>query len=143
MPTLFTRIINGEIPGRFVWSDDRCVAFLTIEPMRPGHTLVVPREEVAHWIDLEPELCAHVFEVARVIGRAQSAAFAPRRIGMMIVGEEVPHTHVHVVPINEVGELSFGAIDRGPSAESLDAAAAAIRDQLRAMGRPEVADAAG
>jgi histidine triad (HIT) family protein len=143
MPTLFTRIINGEIPGRFVWRDDRCVAFLTIEPMRPGHALVVPREEVAHWIDLEPELCAHVFEVARVIGRAQSAAFAPRRIGMMIVGEEVQHTHVHVVPINEVAELSFGAIDRSPSPESLDAAAAAIRDQLRAMGRPEVADAAG
>ena len=139
MPTLFTRIINGEIPGRFVWKDDRCVAFLTIEPMRPGHTLVVPRDEVAHWIDLDADLSAHVFEVARVIGRAQSAAFAPRRIGVMIVGEEVPHTHVHVVPINDVGELSFAAIDRNATAESLDTAADAIREQLRAMGRPEVA----
>ena len=139
MPTLFTRIINGEIPGRFVWKDDRCVAFLTIEPMRPGHTLVVPRDEVAHWIDLDADLSAHLFEVARVIGRAQSAAFAPRRIGVMIVGEEVPHTHVHVVPINDVGELSFAAIDRNATAESLDTAADAIREQLRAMGRPEVA----
>jgi histidine triad (HIT) family protein len=139
MPTLFTRIINGEIPGRFVWKDDRCVAFLTIEPMRPGHTLVVPREEVVHWIDLDAELCAHVFEVARVIGQAQSAAFAPRRIGVMIVGEEVPHAHVHVVPINDVSELSFAAIDRNATAESLDAAADAIRERLRALGRPEVA----
>ena len=140
MPTLFTRIINGEIPGRFVWKDDRCVAFLTIEPMRPGHTLVVPRDEVAHWIDLDPELCAHVFDVARVIGRAQSAAFKPRRVGMMIVGEEVPHTHVHVVPIDTVDQLSFAAIDRHPSADALDAAAVAIRAQLRVMGRHEVVD---
>jgi len=139
MPTLFTRIINGEIPGRFVWKDDRCVAFLTIEPMRPGHTLVVPREEVAHWIDLDADLNAHVFEVARLIGRAQSAAFQPRRIGVLIVGEEVPHAHVHVVPINEVGELTFAAVDHSPSPESLDTAAEAIRRELRAMGRAEVA----
>jgi histidine triad (HIT) family protein len=139
MPTLFTRIINGEIPGRFVWKDDRCVAFLTIEPMRPGHTLVVPREEIAHWIDLDADLNAHLFEVARVIGQAQSAAFEPRRIGVMIVGEEVPHTHVHVVPIDSVAELSFAAIDRNPAPDALDAAAEAIRAQLHAMGRQEVA----
>ena len=86
MASIFSRIIAGELPGRFVWRDDRVVAFLSIEPMRPGHTLVVPRAEVAHWIDLDADLCAHVFEVARVIGQAQSAAFAPRRIGVMIVG---------------------------------------------------------
>jgi histidine triad (HIT) family protein len=139
MPTLFTRIINGEIPGRFVWKDDQCVAFLTIEPMRPGHTLVVPRDEVAHWIDLDPDVCAHVFEVARLIGQAQSAAFQPRRIGVLIVGDEVPHTHVHVVPINEAVELSFAAVDRNVTADALDAAAEAIRERLRAMGRSEVA----
>jgi histidine triad (HIT) family protein len=139
MPTLFTRIIEGEIPGRFVWKDERCVAFLTIEPMRPGHTLVVPRDEIAHWIHLDSDLCAHVFEVSRLIGQAQSAAFTPRRIGVMIVGEEVPHAHVHVVPIDDVSDLSFAAIDHNPSSDALDAAADAIRDQLRAMGRPEVA----
>ena len=143
MPSIFSRIIAGELPGTFVWKDDRCVAFLSIAPMMPGHTLVVPRDEVDHWIDLDPDLAAHLFTVAQQIGKAQDLEWHPARIGMLIVGEEVPHTHVHVVPINEVGELSFGAIDRGPSAESLDAAAAAIRDQLRAMGRPEVADAAG
>jgi histidine triad (HIT) family protein len=139
MPSLFTRIINGEIPGRFVWKDDQCVAFLTIEPMRPGHTLVVPRQEVDHWIDLDPDLAAHVFDVARIIGRAQYAAFNPRRIGVLIVGDEVPHAHVHVVPIDEASQLSFAAIDHAPSAGALDAAAEAIRDRLRAMGRSEVA----
>ena len=140
MPSLFTRIIDGDIPGRFVWKDETCVAFLTIEPMRPGHTLVVPRKEVDHWIDLDPDLSAHVFEVARVIGRAQYAAFNPRRIGVLVVGDEVPHAHVHLVPIDTAGQLSFGAVDRSPDPGALDEAAEAIRDRLRAMGRPEVAD---
>jgi histidine triad (HIT) family protein len=139
MPSLFTRIIDGEIPGRFVWKDEHCVAFLTIEPMRPGHTLVVPRQEVDHWIDLDSELCAHLFEVARLIGRAQAAAFNPRRIGLMIVGDEVPHAHLHVVPIDNAAQLSFAAVDRKPDPGALDAAADAIRDRLRAMGRSEVA----
>lgn len=140
MPSLFTRIIEGEIPGRFVWNDDQCVAFLTIEPMRPGHTLVVPRMEVDHWIDLDPDLCAHIFDVARVIGRAQYAAFNPRRIGVIIVGDEVPHAHVHVVPIDEASDLSFAAVDHDAAPAALDDAADAIRERLRAMGRTEVPD---
>ena len=70
MPTLFTRIIEGELPGRFVYRDERCVAFLTIEPISHGHTLVVPIEEVDHWIDLDPELASHCFSVAQRVGRA-------------------------------------------------------------------------
>jgi histidine triad (HIT) family protein len=138
MPSLFTRIIEGEIPGRFVWKDDQCVAFLTIEPMRPGHTLVVPRMEVDHWIDLDPDLCAHIFEVARAIGRAQYAAFNPRRVGVIIVGDEVPHAHVQVVPIDEASDLCFAAVDHDPAPAALDDAADAIRERLRAMGRSEV-----
>jgi histidine triad (HIT) family protein len=107
--------------------------------MQPGHTLVVPRAEVDHWIDLDTATCAHLFEVARVIGRAQNAAFRPGRVGVLIVGDEVPHAHVHVVPINDAGELSFANIDRSPEPTALDAAADAIREQLRAMGRAEVA----
>jgi len=140
MPSVFTRIIDGEFPGRFVWKDEHCAAFLTIEPMRPGHTLVVPRREVDHWIDLDPELSAHLFEVARLIGRAQAAAFNPRRIGLLIVGDEVPHAHLHVVPIDSAAQLSFAAIDRNPAPGALDTAADAIRDRLRAMGRPEVSN---
>src|SRR3954454_18648522 len=118
MPTLFTKIIDGDIPGRFVWRDPDIVAFLTIEPFAPGHTLVVPREEVDHWIEMTPELNAKVFEVARVIGQAVQQAFQPRRVGLLIAGEEVPHTHVHVIPFENVGQLSFAAADRNASADA-------------------------
>ena len=107
--------------------------------MNPGHTLVVPREEVDHWIDLAPELAQHVFTVAQTIGRAQRAAFSPRRIGVMIVGDEVPHVHLHVVPINSAGELSF-AHARSAKPEELDGAANRLRAALRSEGAEGVAD---
>ena len=137
MPSIFSRIIDGELPGRFVWRDDRVVAFLSIEPMRPGHVLVVPRDEIDHWIDLEPELAAHVFVVAQQIGRAQQLDWNPRRVGVMIVGDEVPHVHLHVVPINAASELSFATIDRSAAAEDLDDAADRIRARLRELGHAE------
>jgi histidine triad (HIT) family protein len=134
MASIFTRIIDGEVPGRFVWRDDRVVAFLTIAPFTPGHTLVVPIEEVDHWIDLDPDLAAHCMRVAQAVGRAQQAAFSPTRIGMMIAGLEVPHTHLHVVPIDTEAELSFSRADPSPAAEALDAAADRIRAALRDAG---------
>ena len=137
MPSIFSRIISGEFPGRFVWRDDRVVAFLSIEPMRPGHVLVVPRTEVEHWIDLEPELASHLFVVAQQVGRAQQQEWNPRRVGVMIVGDEVPHVHIHVVPINAASELSFATVDRSPAAAALDDAAERIRARLRELGRPE------
>ena len=141
MPTIFSRIISGELPGRFVWRDDRVVAFLSIEPMRPGHVLVVPREEVDHWIDLQPALASHLFLVAQQIGRAQQLEWNPVRIGVLIVGEEVPHVHIHVVPINSPGELSFAGIDRSPAPEALDDAAERIRARLRKLGHSSEVDA--
>lgn len=140
MASLFTRIIAGELPGRFVWRDPRAVAFLTIEPLRPGHTLVVPVEEVSHWIDLEPEVAGHLMQVAQAVGRAQQRAFRPRRIGMAIVGIEVPHVHLHVTPIQGIGDLDFSRADRSPKPEAMDAAAGKIRAELRALGYAEVAD---
>ncbi len=77
MPSVFSLIIAGEIPGEFVWKDDRCVAFLSINPLAPGHTLVVPREEVDHWIDLDPALTAHIMGVAQVIGQARARRVHP------------------------------------------------------------------
>ena len=140
MATLFTRIIDGELPGTFVWRDDVCVAFLSIAPLRPGHTLVVPRAEVDHWIDLPAATTAHLMGVAHEIGAAQMDAFSPARIGLIIAGLEVPHTHLHVVPINTPGELSFSHVDPNPAALELDAAADAIRAELRAMGATGVSD---
>jgi histidine triad (HIT) family protein len=140
MPSIFSRIISGELPGRFVWRDDTTVAFLSIAPMMPGHTLVVPREEVDHWIDLDPELAGHLFRVGQWIGRAQQEEWQPARIGVLVVGEEVPHTHLHIVPINHPGELSFAHVDPSPDPAALDEAADRIRTALRAMGAPGVSD---
>ena len=137
MPTIFSRIISGELPGRFVWRDPTVVAFLSIEPMRPGHVLVVPREEVDHWMDLDPELAGHLFVVAQQIGKAQRLEWNPMRVGLMIVGEEVPHVHLHVVPINSPGELSFAGVDRSPDPTALDDAAERIRTRLRELGHAE------
>jgi histidine triad (HIT) family protein len=137
MPSVFTRIIDGELPGRFVWRDDEVVAFLTIEPMHAGHTLVVPRREIDHWIDVPPDLLGRIFQVAQHVGRAADEVFRPRRVGLLVAGEEVPHVHVHVVPFDHVGQLSFAAVDRNPSAEALDDAADRIREALRAAGHAE------
>jgi histidine triad (HIT) family protein len=141
MATLFTRIIDGEIPGRFVWRDERCVAFLTIAPIAPGHVLVVPIVEVDHWVDLEPDLAAHLMVVARSLGAAQMAAFSPNRIGMIIAGLEVPHTHLHLIPIESEADLSFARADHSPAPDALDDAAARLRAALRAAGHPEVSEA--
>jgi histidine triad (HIT) family protein len=140
MPSIFTRIIDGEVPGTFVWKDDHAVAFLSIAPMMPGHTLVVPRREVDHWIDLDPALAAHLFQVAQWIGKAQQREWNPARIGVMIVGEEVPHTHLHVVPINSPDELSFGHVDPSPRRGALDDAAQRLRARLRELDAPGVSD---
>jgi histidine triad (HIT) family protein len=138
--TLFTRIIDGELPGRFVWRDDEVVAFLTINPIAPGHTLVVPRAEVDHWVDLDPQLAQRLMAVSQVVGQAQMAAFSPTRVGMIIAGLEVPHTHLHLIPIDTEADLSFAKADPSPSPEALDAAAERLRAALRDLGRPEVPD---
>jgi histidine triad (HIT) family protein len=130
MATLFTKIIEGEIPGRFVWRDDRAVVFLTIAPITPGHVLVVPIVEVDHWVDLDSDLAAHLMEVASVVGRAQMRTFSPRRIGMIIAGLEVPHCHLHLVPIDSEADLSFSRADHSPDPAALDDAAERLRAAL-------------
>jgi histidine triad (HIT) family protein len=137
VPTIFTRIINGEIPGTFVWRDDTAVAFLSINPLRPGHALVVPRVEVDHWVDLDTNVAQHVMEVAQAVGRAQRAAFSPRRIGLLVVGDEVPHAHLHVVPINLAFDLDFAKAAPTIDPSELEANAELIRTELRAAGHDE------
>jgi diadenosine tetraphosphate (Ap4A) HIT family hydrolase len=138
MATIFSRIINGEIPGTFVWRDERCVVFMSINPMAHGHALVVPVEEVDHWVHGDPELLAHLFEVARVIGVAQERAFRCERVGVIIAGYEVPHLHIHVIPTNSMSQLSFANAAASVDPADLESAAEAIRAELRAMDRPEV-----
>ncbi len=141
MTSLFTKIIDGELPGRFVWKDEHCVAFLTIEPIKPGHTLVVPRAEIDHWIDVPAQLGVHLHEVARLVSCAIHRAWKPPKVGLMVAGLEVPHVHYHCVPIWELGDMSFANAQRDAPPEALDQAAEMIRKELREMGREEVAEA--
>jgi histidine triad (HIT) family protein len=130
MATVFSKIIAGELPARFVYQDDRAVAFLTIAPLRPGHTLVVPREEIDDWLDLPPDLNAHLFAVAQRIGQALKRAFPARRVGLLIAGLEVPHAHLHLVPFDHESELQFSRADHNPDPAALDDAAERIRAEL-------------
>jgi histidine triad (HIT) family protein len=139
MPSVFTRIIQGELPARFVWRDDRCVAFLSAHPLRPGHTLVVPIEEVDHWLDLSPDLLGHLATVAQSIGKALKQGFRPRKVGEMIAGLEVPHVHIHLVPIDSVHDLDFDRQDTNPDPAMMDRAAETIRSALRDLGYAQVA----
>lgn len=130
MTTIFSRIIAGEIPGTFVHRDDRCVAFMSINPLAYGHVLVVPVDEIDHWIDLSDELVAHLFAVTHRIGRAQQRAFGCARVGVIIAGYEVPHAHVHVIPTDHMGQLSFANAATSVDHDEIESAAAAIRSAL-------------
>jgi histidine triad (HIT) family protein len=130
MASVFTKIINREIPGRFVYEDDEIVAFLTIEPMTQGHTLVVPRAEIDNWHDVDPATFSRVMAVSQRIGQAVCAAFDTERSGLIIAGLEVPHLHVHVFPARDLADFGFANVDRNPSKESLDEAQAKIKAAL-------------
>lgn len=130
MASLFTRIIDREIPGVFVHEDDLCVAFLDVQPMTQGHVLVVPRQEVSHWVDLDDDLSAHLFAVAKTIGRAQMEAFDCERIGLLVQGYEVPHVHIHVWPTNSLADFDGKRRADFTDAEVLEQAAAKLRPLL-------------
>ncbi len=135
MATLFTAIIDGDIPGRFVWADESCVAFLTIEPLRPGHTLVVPRAEIDRWTDADDTTMAHLMQVARTIGLAQQTEWDAPRAGVLIEGFLVPHLHVHVWPAFSAADFDVHNVDHNPSSDALDDAAERLRARLRATGQ--------
>ncbi|MBW0019793.1 MAG: HIT family protein [Mycobacterium sp.] len=130
MASIFTKIINRELPGRFVYEDDDIVAFLTIEPMTQGHTLVVPRAEIDQWQNVDPATFARVMEVSQLIGKAVCKAFDTERAGMIIAGLEVPHLHVHVFPTRSLSDFGFANVDRDPSQEALEDAQVRIKAAL-------------
>ena len=134
MATLFTKIIDGEIPGRFVWADDVCVAFATIAPITDGHVLVVPRAEVAELTQAPDDVIAHLAVVARTIGAAVQAEWDAPRAALLVAGFEVPHLHLHVLPAWDEASLTFANARTDLSADTLDAAAERVRSALRAAG---------
>jgi diadenosine tetraphosphate (Ap4A) HIT family hydrolase len=130
MATVFTKIINSELPGRFVYEDDEVVAFLTIAPITVGHTLVVPREEIDQWQDVDAPVFNKVMGVSQLIGKAVTKAFDVERAGVIIAGLEVPHLHVHVFPAYNLSDFGFANADHNPSPKSLDEAQAKIKAAL-------------
>lgn len=141
MSSVYTNILEGRAPGRFIWRDDSCFAILTIEPRTPGHTLVIPLVEVDRWTDLPEDLALHLFRVGRIIGLAQQEEWGSSRVGVMYEGYMVPHAHLHVWPSWSVFEYSFTGIDRNARPKELDRAAARLRSRLITRGHGEfVAD---
>lgn len=143
MSTLFTKIIDGTLPGRFVWADDRAVGFLSINPLGPGHTLVVPRAEVDHWVDADADLLGHLTAVAHAIGGAVHAIWRPPRVGLLVAGFEVPHLHLHVFPAWGMAAFDFAnaatSVDGGEQDAHRDALRAALREAGHAAHVPPAA----
>ncbi len=129
MASVFSKIIAGDLPGHFVWQDDVCVGIMTIAPIREGHVLVIPREEIDHWHHVPAETMAHMIKVSQTIAKALQKAYPSTRVGMMIAGLEVPHTHLHLVPIDSMDDLDFAHAQQA-DAHSLSAAAEKIKGCL-------------
>lgn len=136
MASVFTQIINGNIPGNFVWKDDKAVAILTIQPIREGHVLVIPREEIDQWSDLPLELAAHLMQVSHKIANGLKVSHPATRVGLMIAGLEVPHTHIHLVPLDSMKDLDF-AYAKNADGQALKQTAEKIRAALQAQGHSE------
>lgn len=132
MASVFTKIIEGELPGRFVYRDDTVVAFLSIEPLRYGHTLVVPIQEVDKWTDLDEETWAHLNAIAKEVGNAVKNAFDSKRAGYIIAGFDVPHTHIHIFPTDKMDEYNFAKAYAADATDpaAMDEAATRIRQHL-------------
>jgi diadenosine tetraphosphate (Ap4A) HIT family hydrolase len=128
--TIFSKIISGELPGRFVYTDAQVVAFLSIAPATDGHTLVVPRQEIDQWTDADPDLLTHCVLVAQRIGQAQQRAWNAPRVGLAIAGFEVPHMHLHVYPVWNMADLDITTLPVEPDEAKLDAAAERLRAAL-------------
>lgn len=132
MSSLFSRIVAGDIPAHKVLEDDKHFAFLDINPLVEGHVLVIPKKEVDYIYDLpDYELSAlHLF--AKKVAAGVKAAIPCKRIGVAVIGLEVPHAHIHLVPLNEIADINFSRPKLNPSQEELAATAQKIRNQLPA-----------
>jgi histidine triad (HIT) family protein len=130
MATIFTKIINGEIPSYTVAGDERYHAFLDISPLQKGHTLVVPKREVDYLFNLDDDELAGLILFAKRVARAIEKSVPCKRVGIAVIGLEVPHAHVHLVPLQELHDLDFSRPKLSLPAEDMAACAAAIRANL-------------
>lgn len=136
MASIFTKILAGELPGHFIWKDEHCFSILTIQPIRAGHLLVIPNTEVNHWDDVPPAMAAHLMHVAQQLAKGIKAVVPCKRVGVTVIGLEVPHTHIHLIPIDSMADMDF-SMQRPAAAEDLAAMAARLRLALVAAGHEQ------
>lgn len=130
MPSIFTRIINGEIPSHKIAENEHCFAFLDINPVAEGHTLVVPKKEIDYLFDLDADTYAALMNFCKQLAPAIAKAVPCLRVGVAVIGLEVPHTHVHLIPLNSMQDINFSKPKLNPAPEELAATAVRIREFL-------------
>lgn len=129
MPTIFSKIINREIPGHIIAEDDRFIAFLDIVPLVMGHVLIVPKKEVDYIFDIEDDALAAMHVFAKKVAHAIKKAVPCKRIGVAVIGLEVPHAHIHLIPMNTVDDINFSRPKLKPTQEELTQVASKIRKE--------------
>lgn len=128
MATIFTKIINGDIPSFKVAENDSCYAFLDIEPVSKGHVLVVPKIEVDYIFDLDDDRLAELMSFAKIVANKMDRVFDCKRVGVTVIGLEVPHTHIHLIPINGLTDMDFSKKKLSFPDEEMERIAKAIRE---------------
>jgi histidine triad (HIT) family protein len=130
MASIFTRIIKGEIPSYKIAESDNCYAFLDISPLAKGHTLVIPKKEVDYIFNLDDDLHKELWHFSKLISKAIEKGVTCKRIGVAVIGLEVPHAHIHLIPINKVSDMNFALPKLSFSNEEMEVTADAIRRNL-------------
>ncbi len=133
MASIFSRIVNGEIPAHKVAETDRFLAFLDVRPLAKGHTLAIPKQEIDYIFDIDDEQLGELMIFAKGVARAVEAVVPCKRMGMAVVGLEVPHTHVHLIPLNDVADLNFKKAPLELSQDEMRELATRIRQQYDSM----------
>jgi len=128
--TIFEKIIDREIPAHIIYEDDDVIAILDIHPVNPGHTLVIPKKPVSHFIDLDAETYEHVMKVAKNVAAGIQKVFSPERVGLVIAGFDVPHTHIHLIPLKKPDDLPDAQPKEATDSESLATAATQLKKVL-------------
>jgi histidine triad (HIT) family protein len=130
MPSIFTRIVNGEIPCHKVAETANCLAFLDIQPLAIGHTLVIPKQEIDYIFNVDDALLTEMNLFAKKVAKAIEKAVPCKRIGVAVIGLEVPHAHIHLIPINKIADIDFSQPKLKLTNEQLAATCEAIRKFL-------------
>lgn len=130
MPSIFTKIINREIPGHIVHEDGEYIAFLDVNPLVHGHTLVVPKQETDYIFDLDDKTLSGLTLFAKKVAVALKKAVLCKRIGVCVIGLEVPHVHIHLVPMSDMGDINFSKQKLSPSKEELEEMSTRIMEKI-------------